>query len=188
MGDAPHDFGSTALAADALVHRNDDLITGVYELLGLETKRVERLHIRVEQLLDAFLAVVGLPVRRAFAVADLKIGRKTLEDGLDTTLIERPVGATKPLDIFLEHFEKRYPTAELPEESNRKPTPGFEPGTPSLRGTKGEEKGGHERARLGQVCPAKPALSLSGSAPAVTARGRTDVSVLCPRVGEVVTR
>ena len=49
----------------------------VDELLGLEAQRVERLHIGVEQLLDALFAVASLrPVGGAFAVAELKSGAR----------------------------------------------------------------------------------------------------------------
>ena len=84
MGDVAHDLGPAALAAHPLMQDDDDLITGVDELLRLEAKRVERLHIRVEQLLDPFLAVAGgVPVGRALAVADLELGGQALQDRLD---------------------------------------------------------------------------------------------------------
>jgi hypothetical protein len=105
MRDMPDDFGPTALATHSLVQRHDDLIPSVDELLRLETKRVERLHIGGEQLLDPFFAVAGLrPVGRAFAVAELNLRSKALQESLDATLVECLVGVTKPVRVFLEHL------------------------------------------------------------------------------------
>jgi integrase len=57
---------------------------------------------------------------------------------------------------------KRTPQAKSPDGphprtagNEEKPTPGFEPGTPSLRGTKWGRKGGQTRARPAHVRPAK---------------------------------
>jgi hypothetical protein len=105
VGDPAYDLGAAALAPHPLMQGDEDLVACVDELFGLEAERGERLHVRVKQLPDPFLTVTGLPVGGAFAVADLKIARrKSLQNGLDTTFIERLVGATEPLHVPLEHL------------------------------------------------------------------------------------